>query len=61
MAQKGAAIYGCGSLVLPIPSDAGRRATQLFKEAGKILDISLLDHIILTEDGYFSMADEGFL
>lgn len=28
-------------------------------EGGKILDIKLLDHIIITNDGHTSMADEG--
>lgn len=28
-------------------------------EGGKILDIKLLDHIIITKDGYTSMADEA--
>ena len=60
MAQKGAA-RDCGSFVFQIPSDADRRITQQIKEAWKILDVSLLDRIILIEDGYLSLADEGFL
>jgi len=43
------------------PSDADRRITEQVKEAGKILDIPLLDHIILTSENYLSMADEGYL
>ena len=43
------------------PSEADKSVTNQVKEAGKILDISLLDHIILTEDGYLSLADEGLL
>ena len=42
-------------------SDADRRITQQVKEAGKILDIPLLDHIILTQENYLSLADEGYL
>jgi DNA repair protein RadC len=42
-------------------SDADRRITQQVKEAGKILDINLLDHIILTKENYLSLADEGYL
>lgn len=42
-------------------SDADRRITQQLKEAGKILDIPLLDHIILTAESYLSLADEGYL
>ena len=43
------------------PSQADIKLTQKFKEASKILDIGLLDHIILTETGHFSFADEGML
>jgi DNA repair protein RadC len=43
------------------PSEADKKITRQIKEAGKILDIPLLDHIILTEDGYMSMADDGYL
>ncbi len=35
--------------------------TQRLKEASKILGINLLDHIIFTNDGYFSFADEKIL
>jgi DNA repair protein RadC len=44
------------------PSDADIRLTKQFTEAGKILDINILDHIIITSnDGYYSFADEGQL
>lgn len=43
------------------PSDADKKITRQIKEAGVILDIQLLDHIILSEDGYLSMADDGLL
>ena len=44
------------------PSDNDKRLTQKVKEAGMLLDKSLLDHLILTPyDGYYSMADEGIL
>ena len=42
-------------------SDADRKITRQIKEAGIILDIPLLDHLIMTSDSYFSMADEGLL
>lgn len=42
-------------------SEADRRITRQIKEAGAILEIPLLDHLILTTDAYFSMADEGIL
>ena len=42
-------------------SDADRKVTRQIKEAGKILDIPLLDHLIMTTDSFLSMADEGLL
>ena len=42
-------------------SDADRKITRQIKEAGVILDIPLLDHLIMTTDSYYSMADEGLL
>ena len=42
-------------------SDADRKITRQVKDAGAILEIPLLDHIILTEDSYLSMADDGYL
>jgi DNA repair protein RadC len=43
------------------PSDADIHMTKTIKEAGKFLCIQLLDHIILTEEGFYSFADEGML
>lgn len=44
-----------------MPSDADKMLTKKVDEAGKVLDIKLLDHIILTDDSYFSFTDEGLL
>lgn len=44
-----------------IPSKADEELTQKIKEGGKFLDIRLLDHIIITSEGYYSFADEGLL
>ena len=44
------------------PSESDTKLTQKIKEAGNIMDIQLLDHLILTLDGsYYSFADEGLL
>ncbi|MDM1497882.1 JAB domain-containing protein [Myroides odoratimimus] len=43
------------------PSDADRQITRKIKEASKLLDITLLDHLIITEESYYSFADEGTL
>jgi len=41
------------------PSQADIDLTRKIKDAGKLLEIQLLDHIILTSEGYYSFADEG--
>jgi len=41
------------------PSAADRTLTNKIIEAGKVLDIQLLDHIVLTSDNYYSFRDEG--
>lgn len=43
------------------PSDEDIRLTKKLKEGGKLLDFSVLDHIILTEDGYLSFQDDGLM
>jgi DNA repair protein RadC len=43
------------------PSDADKLITRKLKEAGEVLDINLLDHLILLPEGYTSMTDEGML
>jgi DNA repair protein RadC len=43
------------------PSQADRTVTKKIAEAAKIMDIRLNDHIIFTDDGYFSFRDEGLL
>lgn len=43
------------------PSQADISLTRRLVEAGKLLDLLILDHIILTKRGYFSFGDEGLL
>jgi DNA repair protein RadC len=43
------------------PSRADEELTQKIKEASKYFDIKVLDHLIVSEDGYYSFADEGIL
>lgn len=43
------------------PSRADEDITKKIKEAGKYCDITVLDHIIVTQDSYFSFADEGLI
>lgn len=41
------------------PSEQDMKITKTIKEAGKIMEIQLLDHLIVTENGFYSFADEG--
>ena len=43
------------------PSRADEQLTQKIKQAALYHDIGLLDHIIVTSEGYYSFADEGLL
>jgi len=43
------------------PSQADINLTRKLKDGGNLLDIAVLDHLILTADGYYSFADEGLL
>ncbi len=43
------------------PSGADKQLTNKLKEGGKLLDIPVLDHLIFTDNGYFSFADEGLI
>jgi DNA repair protein RadC len=43
------------------PSQPDRELTKKIKEAARLFDINLLDHIIVSQDGYFSFADEGLI
>ena len=41
------------------PSDADLKLTEKIKNAGNMLDIAVLDHLIITAECYYSFADEG--
>ena len=43
------------------PSQSDINITNKVKKASELMDIKLLDHLILTEDSYYSFADEGKL
>ncbi len=43
------------------PSQADLELTKRLRKAGELLDLPLLDHLIVSERGYFSFADEGIL
>lgn len=43
------------------PSNPDIRLTKKLKDGLKLLDIEVLDHIILTQESYYSMSDNGFI
>jgi len=43
------------------PSQADKDLTTKLKTAGQSLDIKVLDHLIITENAYFSFADENLI
>ena len=43
------------------PSSEDLKITKQIAEAGKILNIQLLDHLIITQNSYLSFADENLL
>lgn len=43
------------------PSRADEELTLKIREAARYLDMTVLDHIIITSEGYYSFADEGLL
>jgi len=67
---KPAILSNCAALTLghnhpssdPQPSKEDRAITQRLKEAGALLGINVLDHLVIGTDGrYFSFADENLL
>jgi DNA repair protein RadC len=45
----------------PYPSQEDVSITRKVKEASRLMDISLFDHIIIGQDSYFSFSDEGLM
>lgn len=44
-----------------LPSAVDIELTKKLAQAGKFLEIDVLDHLIVTPSGYYSMADEGLM
>ena len=40
-------------------SSADVKLTKRIKEVGELMNIALLDHLIITKDSYYSLADKG--
>ena len=43
------------------PSESDSKITQKIKEAGALMDVQLLDHLIISGKDYYSFADNGVL
>ncbi|WP_346238956.1 RadC family protein [Niabella insulamsoli] len=43
------------------PSRADEYLTEKIKQAASLLDIQVLDHVIVSADGYYSFADDGLI
>lgn len=43
------------------PSDADLQITRKIKDAGRIMEVQVLDHLIITQKNYYSFADNGIL
>lgn len=43
------------------PSEADKALTRKLKDGGRLLDITVLDHLIVTARNYRSFADEGLM
>jgi DNA repair protein RadC len=41
------------------PSQEDFNLTKRIKEAAKFMDITVIDHLILTDENYYSFADDG--
>jgi len=43
----------------PTPSEEDVRVTEQLVEAGKLLDIEVLDHLVMTQNGFISLKEKG--
>ncbi len=43
------------------PSDADVKVTKIIKEALRLFEIQTLDHVIISNEGYYSFSDNGLM
>ena len=43
------------------PSNEDKRLTEQLKKAAALFNIRMMDHVIITNDGYYSFCDEGMI
>ncbi|MBX2931911.1 MAG: DNA repair protein RadC [Chitinophagaceae bacterium] len=66
---KNALVHGALGIVLChnhpsgnlVPSEADKKITHKIKQAASLLDINLLDHIIVSDEGYFSFFENNMV
>ncbi|AEA45127.1 RadC family protein [Fluviicola taffensis] len=44
-----------------IPSDQDKRLTKRIQQFGMLIEMNVIDHLIITDNGYFSFADQNLL
>ena len=54
-------VIGTYLVNIALPSAADYQATELVRETLRPLEIDLLDHVVVSEEDYVSMKDNGFL
>lgn len=45
----------------PNPSEQDKKITDKLRQAAKIMEMNVIDHIIVSESGYLSFADQGYM
>lgn len=45
----------------PKPSNEDKRLTEQLKKAAALFNIRMMDHVIITDSGYYSFCDEGMI
>ena len=43
------------------PSEADKQITNKIRQAAKLLDIEVMDHIIISSEGYYSFMDDAIM
>jgi len=51
----------CLSYLATYPSEADQKITKKIVNAGLLLEIAVLDHLIITDEGFYSFADDSAL
>jgi len=51
----------CNCYPATYPSEADHKITKKIVNAGLLLEIAVLDHLIITDEGFYSFADDGAL